>query len=393
MLPSRTRFPTVLLVVSLLAACGRTHPVAAQSALSAQSSPIPRSREANDVARFLAGMPGEPGSPYAALEESQIWKDHRAQLDAAWGKASEELLKNLRAFEEADLRDKGLDNRTVFYPFSGPDILTPLYYFPRSPLYIMVALEPAGTFPDAAQLSKNETAKYLGLMRLTTADILGRSFFITRQMDKQLRGQVTDGALLPLLHLLVRTGHTILGLRYVRVDENGQIAERPALFRSEDRYANRGVELEFQAGQSAPQRLYYFSVNIDNAHLSNNQPFMTYLKSVRNTTSMFKATSYMVHRPEFSIIREHTLANSKAILQDDSGIPYHLYTPERWKVMLFGEYTKPYGKTFAWLEQKDLRAAYQKGTATPIPLHVGYGYRRVNSNLQLALAVESTAAK
>ena len=44
------------------------------------------------------------------------------------------------------------------------------------------------------------------------ASELGRSsFFITRQMDHQFRGQVTDfGLLAPILQLLVRTGHTVL---------------------------------------------------------------------------------------------------------------------------------------------------------------------------------------
>ena len=40
---------------------------------------------------------------------------------------------------------------------------------------------------------------------------------------------------------------------------------------------------------------------------------------------MFKSTSYMLHRKEFSLIRNLVLDNSAAILQDDSGIPYRLF--------------------------------------------------------------------
>ena len=38
-------------------------------------------------------------------------------------------------------------------------------------------------------------------------------------MDRQFRGQVTDGLCLPILELLVRSDHTILGFRYVRLDD------------------------------------------------------------------------------------------------------------------------------------------------------------------------------
>jgi len=52
-------------------------------------------------------------------------------------------------------------------------------------------------------------------------------------------------------------------------------------------------------------------------------------------------------------------------------------------VQLYGDYIKPYG-SFSWLEQPDLREAYKTAGAKPLPMHVGYGYRRITSNLLLA---------
>jgi hypothetical protein len=83
------------------------------------------------------------------------------------------------------------------------------------------------------------------------------------------------------------------------------------------------------------------------------------------------------------------LKQSAAIFQDDSGIPYHLFAPEQWKVQLYGEYTKPYG-SFAWLEQPDLRKAYLKETVKPLTLRLGYGFGKVTSNLLLAKRVNET---
>jgi hypothetical protein len=202
-------------------------------------------------------------------------------------------------------------------------------------------------------------------------------------MDRQFRGQVTDGLLLPILHLLVRTHHTILGFRYVRLDEQGQVIDRPARYRAAGRFGNKGVEIEFRAdsGQST-HKLYYFSVNLSDERLRENKPFLAYVAGLKGTTTLLKATSYMTHRPEFSVIRERILANSALVLQDDSGIPYRYFQADDWKTQLYGDYRHPYG-SFRWLEQPDLRKAYEQG-AKSLPLHVGYGYSKVASNLLLA---------
>jgi hypothetical protein len=56
---------------------------------------VPQDREANDTARFLAGMPGTAGSQFAALEAEAAWQEHRRLMDAAWARADEKLIKGL----------------------------------------------------------------------------------------------------------------------------------------------------------------------------------------------------------------------------------------------------------------------------------------------------------
>jgi len=382
-----------LLSVLLLSGCGTAPTSAAapgeeHASPAAPASDVPHARQANDTARFLAGMPGTPGSPFATLEETPAWQDHRRQLDAAWARTETELLAGSRKFQADELNGAAFQTRTVFYPFSGPDALTATLYFPHNPLYVMVALEPAGTLPTAAQMTKKDLAGYLAAMRETTSDELGRSFFITRQMDKQFRGQVTDGLLVPILQLLVRTGHTVLGFRYVRLNEAGQIIERTADYKAPTRYGNKGLEIDFQTdADSSFHKLFYLSVHIADDRLRENTPFQMYLARLTGIVSMLKATSYMTHQPGFSTIREALLKNSWAILQDDSGLPYKAFDPAQWKVQLFGDYIKPYG-SFGWLEQPDLRSAYQTLSPKPLPMHVGYGYRKITSNLLLAIRRE-----
>jgi hypothetical protein len=378
----------------LLLSCGHTakpEPTAVQpAALGPFPEPAPKAREADDAARFLAGLPGKDGSSFADLEKEDAWKLHREDLNRMWGKTESLGLAAMREFQSRELSTDVIKKSTLFYPFSGPDALMMNVFFPYNSTYVMVGLEPPGTLPTAAQFrKKKDLAAQLAAERNTVNDVLGRSFFITQYMDRQFRGQVTDGLFQPIIHLLVRTNHTILGFRYVRIDEKGKVVDRDPV--TEAKVPNRGVEVDFVDDSThAVHRLYYFSTNIADDHLKNNQAFSDFVSQLKGMTTYFKATSYMTHRPEFSIIRNLVLNGSSTVLQDDSGLPYHLYTDPPWHVQLYGNYEVPI-RPFKWLEQKDLRLAYQTGSPKPLKFHIGYGLARLPSNLLLATRSELTA--
>ncbi len=347
---------------------------------------LPHDRYADDVGRFLAGLPVGPDSPLANLQDHPAWARYREELDRVWSKTGERL-SAMRTFQKAELVGHPAAVSPVFYPFSGPDALTITVFFPESPIYVMVGLEPAGTLPTPRQIGKKSFKKYLAATRSAVGSELGRSFFVTRQMDREFRGQVTDGLCLPILELLVRSHQTILGFRYVRLDEAGQIIERAAGYHAPGRIGNKGVEIEFRSdGDGSVHKLFYFSVNLSNTRLQENPQFLTFLTNLQGCTTFLKATSYVIHKPEFSIIREHVLFESAAVLQDDSGVPHHLYISPSWRVQLYGEYVRPYG-SFRWLQQPDLRNAYLTLKPRPLPFQIGYGFGAVPSNLLFATKV------
>ncbi len=344
----------------------------------------PHDRYVDDVGRFLAGLPARTGSQFGELEKEAAWIKHRRELDRAWSGIERAFLPAVRGFQRQELCVTPLEKSPVFYPFSGPDALTVTLFFPENPTYLMVGLEPAGTLPTIKQLGRKNLDKYLTSVRATVDSELSRSFFITRQMDRQFRGQVTDGLFLPILELLVRSNHTILGFRYVRLNDAGQIIERATDYRAPGKIGNKGVEIDFvRDDNQSVHKLLYFAVNLSDKSLRENQPFLTFLANLNQTATLFKATSYMVHKEEFSIIRGHVLSKSLAVLQDDSGIPYHFFATAPWAVQLYGAYVRPYG-SFRWLEQPDLRKAYLSFAPRPLNFRIGYGYSKVPSNLLLA---------
>lgn len=374
----------------LLTSCGRavkSAPHTVSAAPDRYADPTPRSRDANDAARFLAGLPGTDGSPFKELEDTEAWKLHKRELDHAWEAIEKSTMPTMREFQAKELSGESMTKSVVFYPFSGPDALMLTVFFPRNPAYVMVGLEPPGTLPTMKQLRKGDLNRKLAQVRNTVSSELHKSFFVTREMDRQFRGQVTDGLFSPIINLLVRSGHTILGYRFVRLSENGQIIDRgPEL---STKASDKGVEIDYSTdADHSLHKMFYFSVNLANDHLQNNPQFQAFLGNLNGVTSYFKATSYMTHKEMFSIIRNGTLAASRAILQDDSGIPYK-YFATNWHVQLFGGYSRPYG-SFRWLEQPDLRKAYET-SAKPLSFRIGYGFSKVPSNLLLAERISAGA--
>jgi|SRR5208283_528997 len=379
--------------------CGHSAPPAADPnekkepiPVAQAQAPVPENRDADDTARFLAGLPGNPDSPFAELEQTGAWQDHRARLDAAWHRAEGSLIAGIREFGKAELSDAALHDAIVYYPFSGPDALYATECFPHNTTYVLVALEPSGTLLSLEKLSKKQDlAGYLAATRDTMASVLGRSFFITREMDRQFRGQVTDGLLLPILEVLVRRHNTILGFRYTRLDDDGKLIDRDLSYKPRTPYGDKGLQIAYRNDEDqSVHQMYYLTINLDDEHLKTNPQFVEYSAGLKGSVTLLKATSYMTHHDEFSTIRGLILANSQAVLQDDSGIPYHFFTPDRWKVQLFGEYTHPYA-SFRYLIQPDLQKAYHDPSARPLPFRIGYGYGKVNSNLQLARRIEPEA--
>jgi hypothetical protein len=346
----------------------------------------PHSREADDAARFLAGLPGRDGSPYKTLESDPGWISYSKNIGELWGLYENRRKPGMQKFQKSELVGPPVDGSPIWYPFSGADALTMLTYFPGHQTYVMAALEPPGMVPRPEDFQPGELGKMLPGIGSTLESLLSKSFFVTREMDRQLRGQVTDGITEPVLILLARLNYRILSHTYVQVDDSGKLVPRATDVKRAAFGRNRGIALEIQRDSEPPATLYYISLNLDNAHMKDNSGFGAYIASLGKSSTMLKATSYMLHSDSFSIIRNMILDRSALIVQDDSGIPWRFFQSPDWQVQLYGDYIKPFGKDFAFRAQADLREAYeaQRPTVKPIEFRMGYGAGRVTSNLQVA---------
>src|SRR5579871_330295 len=134
--PSRFEWCKILGVslALVLLSCSRSSPavVTQTPAADPPPEPVPHSREANDVARFMAGMPVAPDSPFTELEKDPAWIDHQRALDKAWSNIETRTLPSMREFQTQELSAPSIPKSVVFYPFSGPDALMLTVFFPKN---------------------------------------------------------------------------------------------------------------------------------------------------------------------------------------------------------------------------------------------------------------------
>ena len=223
--------------------------------------PVQPDRAVDDLARFLAGMPGKEGSAFKDAEAGAAWQAHAAQSDLGWKRFLSNRQPPMREFTKANLSDAALKQPTLFYPFGGPDIMTAQTFFPSASAYVLVGLEPPGSLPDA-RTARDTAGTYLPGLRGSLGSILNKSFFITKEMDLQLRGQAADGLLPVMLIELVRNGNTVKGMRYIGLDDTGKWMERQP--RQPERGKADGVAVEFADAGGAVHALSYFSLNLGN---------------------------------------------------------------------------------------------------------------------------------
>jgi hypothetical protein len=338
------------------------------------------------AARFLSGLPGKPGSPYLALESDPAWSEHVRKFQSAWSYFEKVRKPGMDAFATTELEPLGLSEAVVLYPFSGADVLTPILLFPGCREFALIALEPPGAMPSPHDFQTEGLTDKLEAFRKTLQSLLSVSFFITSEMDEQLRGQVVAGVLPDLLVELVRTGHTIDRYAFVSLSPEGRLTPRELGSIQGVFGHNQGVVIDFHRDtDKLTRRLAYVSANLNDYRAKGNAPFRAWLARQTPANTLLKSTSYLIHKPHYSIVRDAVLSQSRIVVQDDSGVPFSRFDPHDWDVRLYGSYEKPI-RRFAGFLQEDLKAAFEEPDRTkPLDFGFGYGVRKSQSSVILAI--------
>ena len=321
----------------------------------------------NNTARLLAGMPAAGLDALADVRSTNAWQSHQRKMDELWsnfGWRHEAPIEEWAAAEIPDLRRAS----GVFYPFSGPDFLFADTFFPQADTIVLCGLEPCEPLPAMTGLNEAEMGASLDGLVTSVSTAMQFSFFITKDMRRDLVSTRCRGVLPLILAFMARTGHRVDSVDLVRLDGNGV----PALVQGA---ASNGVMIRAYGPNGVMKRVFYFKQDLSDESLSAGSPLLKFADSLGSPPAFLKSASYLMHEGGFSTIRNYVLTRCRAIVEDPSGVPYKNLAAGGHDLRLYGNYTGTL-EMFSEHNQPDLIAAYREGrhNARPISFGVGYMY-------------------
>jgi len=320
----------------------------------------------NASAKGLAGIPC--GGAWEATPE---WKSYKRSLDGQWAYLDEERLKAMRTWGAKELADLRTQSGTIFYPFSGPDVLYADTFFPNSRVLLMAGLEPVGTMPDLNTLmTQGKLGPYLDSISKSLFTILAASFFKTKDMKVDFNNQLVDGLTPAMIVFIARGGYPITDIQYVSLNGDGGVGPR-------DKEGKPGVQITYADGR----QVLYFSADLSDGGLKHNPGFVKLMHKLAPGITYLKAASYLCYYEDFSTIRDAILEDSLGVVEDDSGVPFKYFDAAKWTVIPYGDYTGPIVPLFKDFKQPDLTQFYQKTPHAQLPFGSGYKFHASVSSL------------
>lgn len=323
--------------------------------LIAATSALAQPATVDQTARFLAGMPVD--GPLAPLMQTQAWQEHAAAMDDAWNKKDQKQIAPISAFMESNARNFYYSTNTCYYMFSGPDILYPKIFYPRANTYILAGLEPLGQLPDLTRMPPEVLGHELAALRASMSSILRFQYFITKDMRAELGAGHISGTIPILCVFLARLGCTVQDVAHL---------SSPA----------EGVKITCSNGGRS-QTVFYFRTDLSGGGSN----FLKWCAQHGPGLSLLKAASYLMHTDGFSGVRNFLLANSRVIIQDDSGIPLRAF-PKDWRIDYYGRYVP--SDEFKKYWQPALAAVYQNNPPAELGFPFGYHWQPDQGILMVA---------
>lgn len=335
----------------------------------------------NETARFIAAMDLAEGAKLYPATRDKAYQVYREQVNLIWERFRSSNLQEIEKWRDARLPRTYSD--TVFYPFSGPDIVNALAFFPSAGEYIMFGLETPGDLPDPVSLPAPKVAPGLWGMKHALRTILLLNLFRTGEMKADMRNDSFNSITGVMLFFLARYDYEILGVRKVGVAGDGRMKAGT----SAEEADIGGVEITFrkkagEGGENRLQRALYFRIDASDASLKAKPHFISFLEGRGRYTTILKSASYLLSYDTFDTVRGLVLRRSDFILQDDSGIPYRYFPEKEWRLSLYGYYRVL--EMFAKRFQPDLNEAMKKSPTVYLPFRYGYGFTAKKSNLLFA---------
>lgn len=351
-----------------------------------QEKPIQIDRLTTSQAEVLAALVPQDTTHYSRILNSEIFKKHQELFNKGWENLEKKYLSKIRAWRDREIPDMNREGSTVFYPFSGPDILNAYNLFPNADNFILFGLEMPGSL-EKDLYTKNDKFidAYFSDVRNALEDIFARNYFITSYMGSDLYRRAYGVA--PLMSIfLVRTGNEIVSVQRVGIDKNAQPIFKDIYgTKADTTYFGLLFEVK-NKNRKKIQKIYYFWGDVSDMALLKKPQFDQFIRSFPNKVGYLKSASYVLFNPNFQIIKKILLEDTYAIFQDDTGVPYRDFVAAgNWDIQLYGKYSRPIADFGSYTYQPDLRDAF-KDTSRVKKINFPYGYHWRTDGASLIVA-------
>ncbi|HWB02382.1 MAG TPA: hypothetical protein VG796_05110 [Verrucomicrobiales bacterium] len=362
--------PSLLL---LLSGCSHPGELEVKKAVTVETATIAHGNFSNldDIARFLAGMPGASNSPLLPVRQTEHWQRYSRNMDELWRRFAVMRQPRIASFSRSQLG--GLRNpNTLWYPFSGPDVLFAEAFFPGSNNCLLSGLEGSEMLPDFHTLTPQEIDTALDGLYSSLTTSLNCSFFITADMRVDLQRTRLKGTLPIVLVFLARLGYDIHSIAPVSLDGAGNVVSG---------HPGGWPGYLVRAGG---KNIYYFTGNVADFSLRSDNRYLNFVSRFGPVVTYLKSASYLMHTDEFQTIRSAILRQSTAILADDSGIPLSAFD-NSWDLQFYGRYSGVL-EIFKSYYQPKLAEIYAAGGGNVHHIDFGVGYKFEAGESALILA-------
>ena len=345
--------------------------------------------ELTAIARLLAGLDPQGSASLQAVARTDAWKAHR-KASRYGDRQLQERLQRMDSWQRTTLPPAPAGAALV-YPFSGPDFVNAFALFPDYKTYVFFSLEPPGEIPALAGMDEHQLGVLFSDLRGALNDLVALNFFITPNMQENLHTDSLQGTaplLLAQMGLLGLTVHSVEPYEpwpssAASATEGKPSSDKPATDASsahrsagQPHQPMRALKIEFDDRSKTRRTLLYLSLDVSDSQLRFYPEFVPWLTTFEQPTVLLKSASYLLHGGNFRKVRGVVLERARLIVQDDTGMPYHLLRDDGFRISLYGQYERPV-KLFENRYQKDLDDAFTSaGNADPVPFPFGYNWRK-----------------
>jgi hypothetical protein len=351
----------LLCCLGLLALPAQAMVTCSKADASTLSSPNPAG-DAPQVARLLAGV-ASPGEAAASPTFSQ----YVSAVNDGWKAYVQNLGQPLSAWATREIRQEV--GRTVFYPFSGPDLPTVLAVYPTASRFVMISDQYALKYFDPFALKDSELAKLVKEMGDSWTSFGQRGFFVTQELNRSGGHKYHMSPSMILMAFAVRLGYEIRAIHPTCL-EPVDLSIRPSAAK-DARWGSVRLELRKDGRDIVVD---YIQQDLSNRGLGKHPEARALIESLTKGPVLLKAASHLPQQPGFSIIRNAILVNTPMLVQDETGLEYDAMA-NSFNVKLYGEYVGAH-RQFKEATNPSLIKAYKDRAKDVRPLDFKLGYEK-----------------